>query len=172
MEITDVKVKLVRSRSDEKLKAYCTMTFDGEFVVRDIKVIEGTSGYFIAMPSRKVTDRCPECGGKNPLRSKFCSDCGAELAAERGMPDETGRVKLYLDVAHPIHQACRERLQKAAVEAVLAEQARPKEQGPAAAPRPSGGARAGAPGRTSPPPEPAAPAGGDEPHPDDFSSGI
>lgn len=55
MKITDVRVRLVK-KDDSKLKAVASVTFDDCFVVHDIKVIEGTEGYFIAMPSRKTND--------------------------------------------------------------------------------------------------------------------
>jgi stage V sporulation protein G len=55
MKITEVRVYPVR-KSDDKLKAFATITFDDCFVVRDLKVINGNTGYFIAMPSRKRND--------------------------------------------------------------------------------------------------------------------
>jgi len=55
MKVTNVTVKL-SPHSSVRLKAFCTMTLDNEFVVRDLKIIEGTSGLFVAMPSRKLTD--------------------------------------------------------------------------------------------------------------------
>lgn len=55
MKITDVRVRIVK-KEDSKLKAVASVTFDDCFVVHDIKVIEGTEGYFIAMPSRKTGD--------------------------------------------------------------------------------------------------------------------
>lgn len=54
MEITDVRVRKVNK--DGKMKAIVSVTFDNEFVVHDIKVIEGDKGLFIAMPSRKTLD--------------------------------------------------------------------------------------------------------------------
>jgi stage V sporulation protein G len=53
MEITDVRVFPVE---EEKLKGYATITFDGCFVVRDLKIIQGTNGLFVAMPSKKRKD--------------------------------------------------------------------------------------------------------------------
>jgi stage V sporulation protein G len=53
MEITDIKIF---PREEDKLKAYVTITFDNCFVVRNLKIIEGTSGLFVAMPSRKRKD--------------------------------------------------------------------------------------------------------------------
>lgn len=54
MQITDVRVRKVAKEG--KLKAVVSITIDDEFVVHDIKVIEGEKGLFIAMPSRKATD--------------------------------------------------------------------------------------------------------------------
>lgn len=55
MQITDVRVRKVVAK-EGKLKAVVSITIDDEFVVHDIKVIEGEKGLFIAMPSRKATD--------------------------------------------------------------------------------------------------------------------
>ena len=52
MNITDVRVRPVE-KADGKMKAVASITINGEFVVHDIKVIEGDKGYFIAMPSKK-----------------------------------------------------------------------------------------------------------------------
>lgn len=54
MQITDIRVR--RINSDSKRKAVVSVTIDDEFVVHDIKVIEGPNGLFIAMPSRKTPD--------------------------------------------------------------------------------------------------------------------
>ena len=54
MQITDVRVRKVTKEG--KMKAVVSITLDNEFVVHDIKVIEGEKGLFIAMPSRKVAD--------------------------------------------------------------------------------------------------------------------
>lgn len=54
MNITDVRVR--RVAKEGKMKAVVSITIDEEFVVHDIKVIEGEKGLFIAMPSRKATD--------------------------------------------------------------------------------------------------------------------
>jgi len=111
MKISEIRVKLV-SNKDDRLKAFCSITIDNEFVVRDIKVIEGGGGYFVAMPSRKMTDHCEKCGGKNHLRAKFCNNCGAKLKENRARKDVKGRMKLHADIAHPINAECRERIQE------------------------------------------------------------
>ncbi|GFP77966.1 MULTISPECIES: septation regulator SpoVG [Clostridium] len=54
MQITDVRIRKIAAEG--KMKAIVSVTFDNEFVVHDIKVIEGQNGLFIAMPSRKTPD--------------------------------------------------------------------------------------------------------------------
>ncbi len=54
MEITEVKVFPVEN--NERLKAYATIIFDNCFIVRDLKVIQGNNGLFVAMPSKKLKD--------------------------------------------------------------------------------------------------------------------
>ena len=75
MEITEVRIKLTED-SDDRLQAFCSITFDDCFVIRDLKIIEGANGPFVAMPSRKLTAHCPKCGCKNHLRAGFCNQCG------------------------------------------------------------------------------------------------
>lgn len=112
MEITEIRVKLV-DEPGEKLQGFCTITFDHEFVVRDLKIISGPSGPFVAMPSRKLTDRCssPKCKAKNHLRSRFCNECGFELDPSRAGKDDRGRAKLHTDIAHPINAGARSRIE-------------------------------------------------------------
>ena len=54
MQITDIRIRKIEKEG--KMKAVVSITIDEEFVVHDIKVIEGEKGLFIAMPSRKATD--------------------------------------------------------------------------------------------------------------------
>lgn len=128
MEISEVRVKIVANQ-DDRLKAFCSMTLDNEFVIRDIKIIEGTGGLFVAMPSRKMSDHCPKCGGKNYLRAKFCSNCGAKLPENRVKQDPQGRIKLHADIAHPINVACRKKIQDSVIKAFREELERSKQPG-------------------------------------------
>ena len=120
MEITEVRIKLMED-AGERLQAFCSVTFDDAFVVRDLKIIDGAKGAFVAMPSRKLTDRCPKCSCKNHLRSNFCNQCGTRLGENRAITDDDGRAKLHADIAHPINTACREMIQKQVIEAYEAE---------------------------------------------------
>ena len=109
MEITEVRIKLT-SGKNEKLRAFCSITIDNDFVIRDLKVIEGAKGAFVAMPSRKLMARCSFCSGKNHYRAPYCNECGGRLSPERLSLD--GRRKLHADVAHPINSDCRESIQQ------------------------------------------------------------
>jgi stage V sporulation protein G len=111
VEITEVRIKLMDD-PNERLLGFCSVTLDGWFVIRDLKIIQGTKGPFVAMPSRKLTDRCPRCGTKNHLRAHFCNECGVELDEDRAIKDSDGRAKLYADIAHPINSTCRDSIQK------------------------------------------------------------
>src|SRR5687767_14116710 len=117
------------SNENERLQAFCSVTFDDAFVVRDLKIIEGTKGSFVAMPSRKLTDRCTHCGCKNHLRARFCNQCGGKLDEDRATRDADGRVKLHAEIAHPINSACREVIQGAVLKAFNMEKERSKQPG-------------------------------------------
>lgn len=120
MEITEVKVFL-KEGQDKKLKAYATLTFDNMFVVRNVKVIEGNKGLFVAMPSRKLKDPCPKCNFRNAMRSKFCNQCGAALPQTEPKPyvagEDSPRQSEHKDIAHPITAECREYIQKKVLDA-------------------------------------------------------
>jgi stage V sporulation protein G len=78
MEVTEVRVFPV---NEEKLKAYVTITFDNCFVVRDVKVISGSNGLFVAMPSKKMKDGT------------------------------------YRDIAHPVNNEMRDKIEKQVIAA-------------------------------------------------------
>lgn len=125
VEITEVRVKLMED-AGERLQGFCSITFDHSFVVRDLKIIEGLTGPFVAMPSRKLTAHCPGCGCKNHLRAAYCNQCGKRLKDDRVAKDDDGRAKLYADIAHPINSACREMIQAAVIRAFRDEVERSK----------------------------------------------
>lgn len=128
MDITEVRIKLMED-PQERLQAFCSITFDHCFVIRDLKIIEGAKGSFVAMPSRKLTDRCPRCNTKNQLRALYCNQCGVHLLDDRAGKDADGRAKLYADIAHPINSRCRELIQKKVMEAFRDEQVRAGQPG-------------------------------------------
>ena len=111
MKITEVRLFPTESK-DGKLKAFATMTFDDWFVVRNVKIIQGNNGLFVAMPSRKAMDSCPKCHFKNVVGSKYCNQCGGQLS--QPPPQEAGRESQasHMDIAHPITQECRVYIQE------------------------------------------------------------
>src|SRR3989338_6457425 len=120
MKITEVRI-FPKEGADKKLRAFATVTFHDCFVVRDIKIIEGNKGYFVAMPSRRMKEPCPKCHHRNVLRSRYCNQCGTSLPSVPHEPEREGDLELrqaeHKDVAHPITAECREQIQNAVLEA-------------------------------------------------------
>jgi stage V sporulation protein G len=131
MEITEVRI-FPKEGVNNKLRAYATITIDNVFVVRNIKIIEGKSGLFIAMPSRKIKEPCPKCGHKNAIRSKFCNECGSQLPLHTQIvspnpeAEHDMRQAEHKDIAHPITVQAREYIQKKILDAYEAEKGKPK----------------------------------------------
>ena len=109
MEITEIRIYPKEYGRDDKLKAFATITIDNAFVIRDLKIISGKNGLFIAMPSTKTTAACPSCARKNPIRNRFCGYCGANIEAEMHEVQKTSREN-NRDIAHPINSEAREYL--------------------------------------------------------------
>jgi len=82
VEITEVRITL---RNEDKLKAFANITFDGDFVIRGLKIISGNNGYFVSMPSRRRGDGT------------------------------------HQDIAHPINNSMRQRIEEAVLTAYEAE---------------------------------------------------
>lgn len=101
MEITVVRISQMKK---DKLKAFASVTFDGCFVVHDIKVIDGPNGLLVCMPSKKAQIKCKECGQRIPAGSLYCPMCGERVPISTSGYD---RKKDHRDVAHPINDAFR-----------------------------------------------------------------
>jgi stage V sporulation protein G len=125
MRLSEVRVSLCSTGSGNgspgRLRAFCSLTFDNSFVLRDVKLIDGNDGLFLAMPSRKLCDHCPKCREKNHLRARFCNNCGQRLDSERYLryrsvgnspPGNSSRVKLHADIAHPISADSRRQIEE------------------------------------------------------------
>jgi stage V sporulation protein G len=116
MEITEIRI-IKKDDPTKKLKAFVNVTFDGCFVVRDMKVVEGGKGLFVAMPSRRAKIGCPKCHYKGNLYGgRFCSYCGASLPPHKEEVRD-GKFSDHKDIAHPITLEFREKLQKAILDA-------------------------------------------------------
>ena len=127
MNITEIKIMLAADGPwfNEHIRAFASLVINDELCIRDLKVLQGNKGLFVAMPSRKILDRCDGCGTKNHLSARFCNQCGSRLDEHRAPRDEDGRSKLHSDVCHPIARSGRIELEAAvlaAYEAALGEQ--------------------------------------------------
>ena len=107
MEITEIKVNLVQD-PDQKLLGFCSLTFDQEFVVRDLRIIRNERQVFVAKPSRKTTAACSQCHGRNVVNSAYCNHCGS---ADPGGEDPK-QTQPFTDLAHPITRRFREKLEQ------------------------------------------------------------
>jgi stage V sporulation protein G len=126
MQLTEIRINLCGSPSagravrppnqGGRLRAFCSLTFDDTFVIRDVKLIDGNDGLFLAMPSRKLMDHCPGCSEKNHLRARFCNQCGSRLDEDRYLRYRSGngqsRLKLHADIAHPINARTRQDIER------------------------------------------------------------
>jgi stage V sporulation protein G len=86
MEITEINISL---RNEDKLKAFVNVTFDDVFVVRGMKVIKGTNGFFISMPSRKMPDGSYR-DIAHPIRNEFRQYIEKEIIQEYNKTLESG----------------------------------------------------------------------------------
>lgn len=122
MNLTEIRVRALQAPRDN-LRAFVTLTLDGTFVVRDIRIIEGPQGLFVAMPSRRATARCSACAGQNHLRARYCNDCGARLppAPVEDADGVSPEARLHTDIVHPISREGREQLEAAVLAAYAAE---------------------------------------------------
>jgi stage V sporulation protein G len=130
MEITEVRISL-RDNEGKRLKAYATVTFDNSFAVRNIKVVEGNSGLFVAMPAKKMKQFCPRCGKKVDVGSHYCNHCGVQLPPsprEANPTSTTNKQATHQDLAHPINQQFRDYLQSKVLDSYYHEKEIFKEQ--------------------------------------------
>ncbi len=134
MTVTEVSVKLI---TPGKLLAYVRFVLDGCFVLHDCRLVVSHNGTFLAMPERRITERCSVCKCSNHVRARFCNGCGRrlwELACNyceglgfhprpgTGIKCEpcngSGLVwvgKIYADIAHPLDAGTRRYLTDAAL---------------------------------------------------------
>jgi stage V sporulation protein G len=116
VEVTDVQVNLCGG-GDDRLRAYCAVVFDNCFVIHNVRVIEKADGLLVAMPSRKLTSKCPSCHAKNAIDNAFCGNCGANLRDEATIKRTQRDTKVHFDIAHPINPICRQMIEDAVLAA-------------------------------------------------------
>lgn len=118
MRIIEVRIKLADEASAGAgiIRAYATIKITGEplgsVVVKEIRVLEEQDGrVFVAMPSRKATGWCNDCGGKNPAWAKFCAWCGVPQPA-----DGPRQEKYHVDLFHATDGPTRRRIEAAVLD--------------------------------------------------------
>jgi len=125
VNITAVRVHLENRGA---LRAYCELEFDGEFVAKQVKIIEKDGRLIVGMPSKKRTTPCvdPYCDMPCPITDEFCSVCGVSQGPQGPRIDQMRRhfhmdptefVSFYSDLFHPINPECRAKLERAVLEA-------------------------------------------------------
>lgn len=101
MEITNIRFAMMTG--SKHVKAFVSFEIDGVLAVHDARVIDGRGGFFVAMPSKKITGPCPECGCKNHLRARYCNDCGTAI----DLVSATRPTRFHQDIIHPINSVYR-----------------------------------------------------------------
>ncbi len=117
MNISDVRVKIVHVEANPRLKAFCSFVVNDEIAIHDVRVIDGTSGLFVAFPDRRMKHRCSFCGIMNTINAHYCNGCGGKLEKPPDVLDRNGNIKVRLDVVHPITRDAREIIANAVLQA-------------------------------------------------------
>jgi len=108
VKVTDVKIRIRSGKG--AVKAIVSVTLDDCFAVHGLRIIEGKTGFHVAMPSERPKISCPKCSKRNEVGSKYCHFCGFQFQAQE--PSNEHR-----DIAHPINQETRSVIEKAVIEA-------------------------------------------------------
>ncbi len=113
MQITDIRITLAGRPERGRLRAFCSVTFDDQLAIHDIRIIQGDRQLFMAMPSRPLRIRCPGCLARNDLSWKrdWCLRCG-RLLPKQDPVLRCGRWQPFLDIVHPVNQKTRLWLQE------------------------------------------------------------
>lgn len=117
MRISSIAVQCAppsRHRSPAPL-AFLEIIFDRCFAVHDCRIIASREDTFLSMPSRKMTEHCPDCNHRNHVQANFCNHCGGSLKRQPGNGE--GNSRIFMDVAHPITPPCRHYCKQAALNA-------------------------------------------------------
>lgn len=126
MRVTKVFLKKVPpATAHARVVARGSFDLDDCFSV-NCAVVRAESGLVVAMPSRRLTDRCPGCNAPTPVTGRFCGWCGVRLADGRAIVGADGAARKDADVAFPTVRWLRRRI----TDAVLAEHARASAGGP------------------------------------------
>lgn len=117
MVITETSISTANTQRRSNLLGFCTVVFDNELAVRDIRIIQSPERIFVAVPSSKRTEPC-RCGMKNPFTAKYCQECGAAIRRANAPHISTKDTsRQYHDIVNPINNEFREYLESEILEA-------------------------------------------------------
>lgn len=114
-----MEIHLAQNHDTGKVMAYFHLVMDKELVIRECRLIRGERP-FLAMPSRKRFDHCPNCTEKNALDADYCNGCGKPL------PEVGDMTKLHADVVFPLHTSFRAYIEKTILDVYNLEASRAK----------------------------------------------
>lgn len=113
MNITEIRVQLAKGTASG-LVASCSVTFDDELVVHEVKIIETFNHRLVvSMPAKSVMIKCEDCWYRNPFAQRYCGGCGKKRPYTPIPSDE----RRYFNMAHPINSDFRYDLEEAILEA-------------------------------------------------------
>ncbi len=113
MEISEIRMTL-STAADSLVAAWCSVSFDHQLAVHDLRVIRQEERLFVAMPKRRATGRCEKCSAKNVVTAAWCQNCGNRLPALTRSREL--RVAGHCDIAHPLTNDFRTLLEQQVVE--------------------------------------------------------
>jgi DNA-binding cell septation regulator SpoVG len=108
VKITSVKIRTPDEAHRGGILAFCSVTYDDEITIHDIKLMAGSKGSFIIMPQKWPKMVCQKCGQHMDIVANYCSKCGNELEK----PGDRGK---SMSIVHPVTQDARDVLQGAIV---------------------------------------------------------
>jgi len=108
MIITNVDIIL--AQNNERLLAFCTITIDDCFVIKDIRIIKGDERLVVAMPDKQRSEPCEHCKFRIRQRDRHCPRCGKQL---------TSKTIEYVDICFPINSESRSAIDNVILEKYL-----------------------------------------------------
>ena len=110
------------TKASERLHAFCSITLDGCFVIRDLKIIKARGARSWRCRAASSLIAVCDAGQKLPARPSSAASAACKLPDHRAAKGQDGRSKLYADIAHPINSQCREMIQERVLQAFSQEQ--------------------------------------------------
>ena len=123
MNVTAVNVHL---ENHSTLRAYCEVELDGEFVLKQVKIVEKNGRFIVGMPSKQRSTPCTGCHTPSSILYEFCPACGKSQGPQEPRIEQIRKhsniaagdiVSFYSDLFHPINAECRGKIERAVLAA-------------------------------------------------------